>query len=77
VYCSSEYVPGASNGLIPIYMLPNVNTRLNLSVQKYLLALVQIDSNGCNASKCCKKLHLNILANVSKFRNSTCETDSS
>lgn len=38
VYCSRLYVPGASNGLMPIYMLANVKTLRNLSVQKYLLA---------------------------------------
>jgi hypothetical protein len=67
-------VPGASNGLIPIYMLPKVNTRLKRSVQKYLLARVQIDSNGCSDSKCCKNDQRSILASVSKFRSRTCDT---
>lgn len=40
VYCNKLYVPGASNGLIPMYILPNVNTLLNLSVQKYFDALL-------------------------------------
>jgi len=32
VYCNRLYVPGASNGLMPMYILANVNTLLNRSV---------------------------------------------
>ena len=39
VYWSKEYVPGASKGDIPIYMLPKVKTRRRRSVQKYFDAL--------------------------------------
>lgn len=55
VYCNKLYVPGASNGLIPMYILANVKTLLSLSVQKYLLARYQMLSNGCSSIKCSKK----------------------
>ena len=67
VYCSSEYVPGASKGLIPIYILPKVKTLLSLSVQKYLEALEYMLSNGCSSNRCFKKLHLARLNMLVKF----------
>ena len=66
--------PGASNGDMPIYMLPNVNTLRNRSVQKYLEALLYIDSNGCNESTWRKKPALNKLKYDGKFARSTCAT---
>lgn len=62
---------------MPMYMLPNVNTLLILSVQKYLLALEYILSKGCSAIKCFKKLGLHMLNNDVKFFLSTCVTLSS
>lgn len=46
VYWSKLYVPGASNGLMPMYMLAKVKTLLSLSVLKYMLVRPHTLSNG-------------------------------
>jgi len=74
VYCSKLYVPGASKGLIPMYILPNVKTLLNLSVQKYFDALLYMLSNGWRSNKCGKKLGRSSENSDVKFLCSTCTT---